>query len=438
MLRQSSVLFMAKVIGFGIRIILPVFLVRILTKADIGTYNQFFLVETLIQAIFQFGINQSQYYFIPRDQKNSGGYFLNSLLLNLVFFGFGYALIGIFRGELSSLLGLPVIERFYWYLAAYSVLMLLNISTQIYMVAREHVTAAAVYDVSRQVLASIATLVAAYLTRDLKIIVLALIGSRGISLALGLLYVHFMQKGFRSQRYFFGIWKQVRYGVVLGLAGMLGTVMLRMHEVVVSKYYDIETYAVYAQGLKQIPILMFFTQSLAPVALVRFAKLEKEGNWEGIRQLWNEVLGAMFAVGVPVTLFFIVVAQPLVVFMYTDQYNDAVPIFRISAIAMLFHLLNPTLVLRALDRNDVTLKVNIAMLVILPAALYFGMKSFGLIGIISAHAVVLIGGRLIIHAVLNSLTPVYLPYLAPRTAILDFYHKAFFKTREWVSNRLSK
>jgi len=438
MLRQSSVLFLAKVVGFGIRILLPVFLVRILTKAEIGTYNQFFLVETLIQTIFQLGVNQSQYFFIPRDRKNAGGYFLNCILLNLVLFSVGYALIGVFRSELSSGLGLPVIERFYWHLAAYSILMLLNVSTQIFMTAREHYTAAAVYDVSRQVLASIATLLAAYLTRDLEIIVIALIGSRVVSLALGLLYVHLKQNGFRSERYFFGIWKQVRYGVVLGIAGMLGTIMMRMHEVTVSKFYDIETYAVYAQGLKQIPILMFFTQSLAPVALVRFARLEKEKNWEGIRDTWNEVLGAMYGVGIPVTLFFIAVAQPLIVLMYTDQYIDAVPIFRISALAMLFHLLNPTLILRALDRNDVTLKVNIGLVVILPGALYLGMNTYGLKGIIAAHAIILVGGRVISHMVLNHLAPVHLPYVAPWKSILDFYRKAFRAGRDWIHSRLGK
>ncbi len=438
MLRQTSVLFLAKVIGYGIRILLPVFLVRVLTKAEIGTYNQFFLVEALIQTIFQLGVNQSQYFFIPRDPKNAGGYFLNCILLNLVLFGIGYTFIGIFKSELSSALGMPVIEIFFWHLAAYSILMLLNISTQIFMIVREQFIQAAIYDVSRQVLASIATLAAAYYTRDIKDIVIALVVSRLVSLLFGLLYVYVKQEGFRSERYFFDIWKQVRYGVVLGLAGMLGTILMRMHEITVNKFYDIETYAVYAQGLKQIPIIMFFTQSLAPVALVRFARLEKEKDWEGIRNTWNEVLGAMFAVGIPVTLFFVAIAKPLIVLMYTDQYIDAVPIFRFSAIAMLFHLLNPTLILRALDRNDVTLKVNIGMMFVLPGALYLGMNTYGLNGIIAAHAIVLIGVRVVIHTILNRLTPVYLPYIPPRESILDFYRKTLRKGWDWVHARFGK
>jgi O-antigen/teichoic acid export membrane protein len=429
MLRQSSVLFLAKIIGYGIRIILPAFLVRILTKAEIGTYNQFFLVEVLIATIFQLGINQSQYFFIPRDEKNAGGYFLNCVLLNIVIFSMAYGVIGVFRDELAAWLGMPVIKIFYWQLATYSILMLLNVSTQIYMTALKKYTQAAVFEISRQVLASVATLGAAYLTRSLKTIVIALIVARLVSLVLVLLYVQFRQRGFGSERYFFEIRKQVRYGIVLGAAGTIGTILMRMNETMVTKFYDIETYAVYAQGMKQIPILMFFTQSVAVVALVRFASLTKDNDWEGVRDFWNEVLGNMYAVGIPITILFIVIARPLISFMYTDAYLGAVPIFQLNAIAMLQHLVNPTFVLRAMDRNDITLKVNLAVIVILPVALYLGMKTFGLVGIVGVHAIVLVANRLVLHIYLNRHVPVHLPYIAPWPSIWAFYTKSFRKGR---------
>ena len=124
--------------------------------------------------------------------------------------------------------------------------------------------------------------------------------------------------------------------------------------------------------------------------------------------------------------------------MYSDQYIEAVPIFRLSALAMLFHLLNPTLVLRALDRNDVSLKINIGLLLFLPGALFLGMKNFGLNGIIGAHAVILIGGRVITHIALNGMLPVYLPYITPLESILEFYRKVFRKGWSLASDRFRK
>ena len=438
MLSQSVYLFVAKIIGYGIRILLPIFLVRILTKADFGLYNQFFLIEVMFQTVFQMGVNQSQYFFIPRDLRNSGAYFINSLLLNIFIFGTAYTLVGIFRSDIAAFLGMPVLDMFFWSLAGYSLLMMLNVTAETYLTARKLFINAAIFDIVRQVLASIATLLAAYLTRDLRIIILALVVSRALSLILVLIYIHFVQHGFRAERYFFGIWTQVRYGLVLGAAGMLGTFLMRFNEMTVTKFYDIETYAVYAAGLKQIPILQFFTQSVASVALVRFAQLEKENDWENIRKFWDQILGSMYGIGIPITVLMILIAKPLILLMFTQDYADAVIIFQINSIAMLFHLLNPTLLLRAMDRNDVTLKVNLGLMILLPPTLYAGMKLFGLPGIIGTHAIMLIGGRVINHANLNRLVPTYLPYVASRKSVMDFYSSSFRKGRDIFLRVLGK
>ncbi|MCB1184557.1 oligosaccharide flippase family protein [bacterium] len=411
--------------GFGIRILLPVVLVRLLTKADIGEYNQFFLIETLIQTVFQLGVNQSQYYFVPRDPRNAGGIFLNCILLNLVLFSIGYTAVGLFRTDVAAWLGMPVLDRFFWYLTAYSILMLLGVATQVFLTARKEFLHAAVYDVGRQVVASIATLIAAFAFKSLEAVIAALVISRALTLAAGLVFVHVRHRGFASERYFDGVWRQVKYGVVLGTAGTVGTLTLRMHELAVSKFFPIETFAVYSQGLKQIPILLFFTQSVAEVALVRFAQLAKDDDWTGIRAFWDEVLGAMYAIGIPVTFLFVAVADPLVRLMYTDRYIEAVPIFQINAAAMLFHLVNPTLVLRALDRNDLTLRNNLAVLLLLPGALYLGMRFGGTTGIIAAHGLMLVCGRLVLQYQLNRSIPERLGIFPTWSAVRTFYAKTW-------------
>jgi len=425
MLSQSAYLFAAKVIGFGIRILLPIFLVRTMTKADIGAYNQFFLVEILLRTMFQMGVNQSQYFFVPRDPANAGGYFANSLLLNIVLFGAGYSAISLFIEPTSEWLGLPILRLYFREIVIYGILLMLNVTSMTYLTASKHFKHAALFEIIMQVLASIATLAAAYFTRDLHTILTWLVVSRGISLIIIVLYIHFKLRGFRSERYFFDIRKQVRYGIALGFGGMLWTLMMRMHELSVSKFYDIETYAVYAQGLKQIPILQFYTQSIAVVALVQFAHLVQKDDWAGVQAFWNKILANVYGIGIPVTLFFLLIAHPLVVLMYTKDYAAAVPIFRINALGMMYVILNPALVLRALDRNDVTVKVNLLITLLLPVLLYFGMSSFGLIGVITAHAMMLLAGRILALVYLNRLVPVPLAYFPKPSLVLDFYANSY-------------
>ena len=102
MLNRSLYLFSSKMVGYAIRLILPYFLVRLLTVEDFGTYRQFFLLQVYIQLIFQMGVNQALYYFIPRDEDNAGAYFINSLLLNLVIFGLALAGLAFFREPVSA------------------------------------------------------------------------------------------------------------------------------------------------------------------------------------------------------------------------------------------------------------------------------------------------------------------------------------------------
>lgn len=430
MLRQSSYIFVAKIIGYGIRILLPAFLVRVLTKAEFGSYNQFFLVELMFQTVFQMGTNQSQFYFVPNDPKNAGGIFLNSIVINTGLYVTAYSLIATFRAPLAGFLNMPVLLEMFWFLASYSFLLMLTVCAQTYLMARKYFLQSAILEVATQSIVSLVTLAAAYQTRDLRVVIASLVVTRLVSLVIIMAYVHFRLHGFASERYFFGMREQIRYGVVLGLSAMMWTFLMRMHELWVSRYYPIETYAVYAAGCKQIPVMQMFTQSVGPVTLVKFAQLQAAGDWEGIRRFWDKVLGMTWGIGIPVTIFFLVIAEPYVTLMYTQSYHAAVWVYRFAALAALYQLFVPSRVLRAMDRNDISLKVHTGVVVLLPGALYLGMKTGGMYGIIAAHAMMAIFGRVAAQYVTNRIAPIRLRYLPRMADVMVFYRELYAKLQE--------
>ncbi|MFT5232190.1 MAG: NhaP-type Na+/H+ or K+/H+ antiporter [Candidatus Krumholzibacteriia bacterium] len=124
--------------------------------------------------------------------------------------------------------------------------------------------------------------------------------------------------------------------------------------------------------------------------------------------------------------------------MFTPEYSDAVIIFQINSIAMLYHLLNPTLILRAMDRNDISVKVHAGLVAVLPFALYLGMKGFGLVGIISVHAAMLILGRVVNHMVLNRVAPIPLPFVPSRVSLMEFYKSTWTLVRSKSQEMLSR
>lgn len=429
MLNSSLYIFLSKLAGYAIRLALPYFLIRLLSVSDFGAYRQFFLLETYIGALFQLGLNQALYYLIPRNLNNAGAYFLNSVMMNLVVLAVAFVVIGVAVEPLSAALNMDVLKDSFWSLTAYVIVLMLVVGCDCYLTARQSIKAAAVFEIGGQFAVSALSVLVAYSTRDLQAVLWSIVAGRSVQLAAMLAHIHWQLHGFRAERYFFGIREQLRYSVVLGAGGTLITILLRLHEFVVSRYYGPEGYAVYSAGCTELPIIQMFTQSLAVVALGQFAALEQRSDWAGIRQLWSRVLTSSYAVALPVTLVLVLAAKPLVIFMCTDAYIDAVPIFRINALVKVGLVFNYTLVLRAMSRNDITLWIHVVALMMAPFLLHAGMEVGGMVGIIAVHAALMIGTRLVGTFLMNRIIPNPLPYFVPPSDIFAIYREGINKGR---------
>ncbi len=434
MLKKSIYLMAAKLLGYGVRLVLPFFLVRLLSKGDFGAYRQFFLLEVYIGTLLQVGLNQALYYFIPRDMRNAGGYFLNSLLLNVIVFSAAFGAVGVGAAPLARWLNMDILVRAFWPLALHTTFLMLSTSCDCYLTARGNIRASAVFEIGGQVLASVATVWAAWTYRALQPVLVALVVTRAIQLCAMLVYIHWVLRGFRADRYFQGWREQLRYGIVLGLGGTFGTMLARLHDFFVSRYFGTETYAVYSVGCTEIPVVQLLSQSLAVVALGQFASLEKSADWSGVRALWDRVLVSTWAVAVPALMLLMVAAKPIVILMFTPEYAEAVPIFVANTVLKVSLLFNATLVLRAMDRNDVTIWVNGVTLAVAPMVLFGAMKAGGLQGIIWAQAALMIANRVVPVYWMNRLVPQRLAYVPRLSEVWEFYSASMRRMRQRLAS----
>ncbi len=435
MLKKSLTIYLAKMAGYGFRLIVPIFLSRILSTSDFGQYRQFFLMEITISTIFQLGVDQALYYFIPRDEENAGAYFLNSLLLNLLIFSTVFAAIRIFSESFSSALNMPLFLEFYWYLLFYVIAVMLNASVSAYLIARQFVKEAAVFQVGGQLLISLAILGFALTFRNLEAVFLGLVVAGIINLLAILIYVQLKFHGFRAKKYFFGVWTQIKYGLMLGAGGALWVLQARVHELFVSRYYGPEGFAIYSTGCTQIPIVEFYLQSVAVVSLGQFAVMEKNNDWEGIRALWNNILTSLFAIAIPGVIFLLLISEPLITTMFPPEYSGAVVIFRINTLVKLCMIWNAQLVLRAMDRNDIILWVNLVVMIITPFALYLAMGPWGTTGIIATQFGLMLLSRVGLLAIFNRFSGHYLPYFVEFREVLDFYRNSWQKIQGFITKK---
>lgn len=427
MLRKSIYIYVSKMGGYLVHIALPMVLVRILSMADFGSYRQFFVMELTVLTIFQLGVNQALYYFIPRDQKNAGAYFFNSLFLNVALFMIAFTVLRLFAAPLGTLLKMPLLTEFFWLLALDTLCIMLGASAECYLLARDRVKVQALLEICGRVFISLSTLVSALIWRDLGRIILVMVLARCVQLAVQLLYIQLAMRGFGSERYFFDLWQQIRYSVVLGAGGSLGAFQGRIHSLVVSGMFGRETFAVYSAGCTEIPVLQYFGQSLATVSLGQFALLVKDGKPEEIRRLWREIMAHMYGFTLPVVIGFLIIAKPFIVLAYTSAYAGAVTIFMINSLIKLNFIWNSTLVLRALGRNDVTFWLSLGMVAIGTPLMMLAGKLGGTVAVIALHGTLLIGGRILAVYLLNRISGLHLAYVVRPREIMAFYRDVWVK-----------
>ena len=84
---QSAWLLFAKIVSFGLSMLFPFLLVRILSQDKVGEYRQVFQVVSNAIVILSFGFGMSAYYFLARDKAKHASTILNILLFNFVIGG---------------------------------------------------------------------------------------------------------------------------------------------------------------------------------------------------------------------------------------------------------------------------------------------------------------------------------------------------------------
>ena len=64
---RTAILTLSRLASYGLQLISPIFLVRLLTVADFGRYREFLLYAAILQAFAQFSINDSLLYCVPAN-----------------------------------------------------------------------------------------------------------------------------------------------------------------------------------------------------------------------------------------------------------------------------------------------------------------------------------------------------------------------------------
>jgi len=197
------------------------------------------------------------------------------------------------------------------------------------------------------------------------------------------------------------LWReQLAYALPFALAVGVEVIQQNYHQYVVAARFDAATFAIYAVGCLQIPLVDMIMTSTVNVMMVKMAEDQTHG--EATAALWHETVCRLAFLMVPLSVFLFVIARELIVTLYTTTYASSVPIFMVWSLTILPSIFAVNAVLRVFAQTRFLLVMNLMRLAMVAALIGWFLSAFGMSGavlvtLVSTLLVNLVGVGRIAH-----------------------------------------
>lgn len=377
--KPALLLMSGRTLAFVATFFIPVVLTRIFAPAQFGTYKQLFLVFSTAYFIAQLGMASSLYYFLPAASHQAGRYVANSM----VFLGVaGLASLGVIvlaAPKLAHWLSNSELTGYLPWIGLYLFLMMLSSALEIVMISRGKYFGASVCYALSDLARAAAFLLPVLLFRQLE------------WLLKGAVFVAFLRAAFTLfyfRREFRGglgldrvlLKRQLAYALPFAAAVLVEIVQASLPQYAVSYLFDPATFAIFAVGCLQIPLVDFAASPTSDVMMVKMQERLAEGRKPAVVAIWHDTTWKLAVLFFPLMAFCVVAAQQIIVLLFTSKYAASVPIFMAWSSMILLSTLQVDGVLRVFAQTRLLLALNLMRLGIIAALLKWSLLEFHLLG----------------------------------------------------------
>ncbi|MBH49899.1 MAG: hypothetical protein CMG69_04005 [Candidatus Marinimicrobia bacterium] len=379
---QAAYLMGGKISSFLIRFIVPIILVRVFSKEDFGFYKQLLFISSFFIPILKFGVSQSLFYFFPIVKERmtqllsqSFYYFVITGLVFLPLFYFFQAHIAqIFNNKdiihLINLCGLFVV------FTATSFLL------EIIFILEKRSKIVFIYVFLNELIEVTVLLFALFVYRNIEAvfwvrIIMAMIRTVILFIYLKIKYMISIKINNWDKDL---IVKQVKYVFPLGLATILRTIKSSSVKLILSIFFAASDFAVFAVGCLKIPLFSQFIASITNVTRSQIAKYGAQRKYDKAKALWHKQIETFISVSVPLVVYFLIMAFPVITFLYTEEYKESVNIFRILMMVPLLQSLSWGTIPLAFNATKYSFYALLFSTLIGVPSAYILVKQYGLVG----------------------------------------------------------
>ena len=397
--RPAALLVTGRVIGLVASFAIGIVLARMFAPTVFGTYKQFFLLYGTLYGLAQLGMAESLYYFVPRNAARTPRYVCNALITLAVAGVVCLVALYGWRSQIAARLSNAALADYMVLAGLFLTFMLMSTVLEIVMVSRKkHLMAAVTYACS-DIVRTLFFIAPAFLLGSIRAV---FIGATAFAAVRLLLLVAALWREYGHEfRIDTALWReQLAYALPFALAVGVEVVQQNYHQYVVASRFDAATFAIYAVGCLQIPLVDMIMTSTVNVMMVGMAEDTSHGS--ATVALWHETVCRLAFLMVPLSVFLFVIARDLIVTLYTTTYAASVPIFMVWALTILPSIFAVNAVLRVFAETRFLLVMNLMRLAMVAALIGWFLATFGMSGavlvtLVSTSLVNIVGVARIAH-----------------------------------------
>ncbi len=336
-----------------------IIITRSLSKSDFASYSQIMLVGSTISIITGVGLQQSLYYFVPQaNDREKKTVVSRTLFLGILSIIIVVSLLFVFRYRLSSVLNNDQLLNLGVGMVLYAFFFTMSQFMEPILICFDDVRKLAIIRITTSLLVFTSILVPIILRLDVHTIIICIAISLCIPYFITLLYTFMLTGGAKFISIF--EWSEIKnlyiYALPLTLSSVISIVGRRLDQYMISIMFEPDVFAVYTRGAMDIPLVTIVTSSVFAILIPEFVKLSKEGKNSTILKLWSQAAARNALLFFPLSCFFIIMAKPFMVFLYSEEYAKSAVIFRVYSISLIFQIALYGSIPRAKGRSDIIYK----------------------------------------------------------------------------------
>jgi O-antigen/teichoic acid export membrane protein len=173
---------------------------------------------------------------------------------------------------------------------------------------------------------------------------------------------------------------QLAYALPFAAAVLVETLQASLPQYAVSYLFDPATFAIFAVGCLQIPLVDFAAAPTSDVMMVKMQQRLAEGRKLAVLKIWHDTTWKLALLFFPLFAFCMVAAREIIVFLFTARYAASAPIFMAWSTVILFTTFQVDGVMRVFAQTWFLLGLNVMRLAIIAGLIQWSLAEFHLVG----------------------------------------------------------